>query len=883
MRYDNHRTRIFKQILFFALYAIFSISIGCATQIIIPDELPNGEEITDIPALDYEDLVGFSALTDGPIPSSGEKYVFNDKNIVILEYSTELDAAAALENISYKSLIPFPSRIPHAYYMPPNIIYFAIDKNIIVVRQDSYGEGSINLDINYARKISEMVYSSNVEEIEFSPNDLDENYYKNSWKLYLGNIYPKSIIEFVYVVPASEIRSYNLPAWAKILNINDNISMNHSWGWENFSIISISVTPDIESGWLLDNITFNTSEGQYNLWLSAKVRNTPSAVLNLLVCTTPFDYGGQSPGNFFGFSKFLELNGVNYSYTFELPGNISLYNTIIVGQGFLATISESDAERLKGFVRNGGTIIVFANSFYVNTIDGANRIINDFGLRMEDREYNEGDDLIVQDIENDPVTDNITDLVFSRPSPIFADGSHGSKIIAKNPLNSDEGFFALSREGGTLFVIGESLYESFLMRRQFQDAPANNSELFINMLRGSDRTVTSGQPTTTTTTGINEIRDFNITINSDENDNYIIGLRAKTEDCEVFFDGVRNNDLLVGTTEKTSPPTSLNPSGEYITHEAGPEWGFYQVANLPSKILITSIDKEEGIAISKDIERYAHFAYSENYKIKDEIICDNEGNEIGLKIKVEYPGELTTSQKGILDIKAITKDFGYATAPDLQNNIATFCEIKIAGSEELSSENEFFTSDQKIIDKEMLASPIVIGDDITPDHLLIPHREWLNYDETLGNRISLAHPTTRDLASMAEIAQDLVDIPAGTLYDTIELAYAKVSGVDFNSGLSKQITKWQSSYSIGEEPSDIFESENDYDSWTYTYGFNINENLCTGANGAWLLWPFSFDSAGDYDIRINIDTMYEGDIPSLGVKGGRIGKEISITGIEVNT
>jgi len=97
-------------------------------------------------------------------------------------------------------------------------------------------------------------------------------------------------------------------------------------------------------------------------------------------------------------------------------------------------------------------------------------------------------------------------------------------------------------------------------------------------------------------------------------------------------------------------------------------------------------------------------------------------------------------------------------------------------------------------------------------------------------------------------------------------------GFDFDE-VCDAFVKWQEGYTIGNPPSNVFTNENEYDCWSYIYAFNIHENLCTGANGVLLMFPFSFEEEGEHEIRIRVDTMFEGDIPSLGVKGGRIGKE----------
>jgi len=363
---------------------------------------------------------------------------------------------------------------------------------------------------------------------------------------------------------------------------------------------------------------------------------------------------------------------------------------------------------------------------------------------------------------------------------------------------------------------------------------------------------TGSATTTTTTTDDKEIHDYDIRVNSLDNGHYTIGLKNNLllSEIDVFFDG-----KPVGSIPK------------------GPAWAEFDTDKIPANVRVSG----KGESYTKNMMEYVPWAYQDNnYKVIDKLIVDKSGNEIGLKVKIEYPSNLKKFEKGILDIKEITTDFGYATSPDTQNSIQTFSIIKVAGDEGLREESDYIGTD-----KLMLLDPIIIANG--PAELLKPYNGWMVYDNNLRARVKDQYPKAIADASIAEGIERLIDmVTLGDVRKACEIALEGIfEGLDFKE-ICNALAKWQKEYTIGGAPSAIFSNENDYDCFTYIFGVNGYEDLCTGANGVWLKWPFSFDADGEHEIRLHFDTMFEGDIPSLGLKGGRIGEEIPIY-IKINS
>lgn len=91
--------------------------------------------------------------------------------------------------------------------------------------------------------------------------------------------------------------------------------------------------------------------------------------------------------------------------------------------------------------------------------------------------------------------------------------------------------------------------------------------------------------------------------------------------------------------------------------------GLIFVAQVPP----VSAIKPKGKTWHKDLREYLVLMnlYKENLGVMDEVIIQN-GKEIGLKVKIEYPINLKMGEEGRIRIKIFTQDYGYATDPDLR-------------------------------------------------------------------------------------------------------------------------------------------------------------------------------------------------------------------------
>jgi len=342
---------------------------------------------------------------------------------------------------------------------------------------------------------------------------------------------------------------------------------------------------------------------------------------------------------------------------------------------------------------------------------------------------------------------------------------------------------------------------------------------------GQGQTDQSAAPATTTTitttTGSTEIKDYDITINSDNGKYKISLINNQQENLEVFFDGV--------------PQETIPKCSDYDNRQVGSylglcnvgTWKDYYVDRLPRNIILKS-DKN---IWQKDLSEYAPLAYNKNYYIIDERLKENvpeldDRDDIGLKIKIEYPSIIPVGNQGKIVVELITKDAKVATTPDLDNNIYEG-DIKIASEESIWKEDG----------TELWIDPIRISD----NQRMTPLNEYYTYSSLFDiNKVNSAirEGGFKILSVIPPIdffigAKDILDWTPSSLEDPTK---------GFNSG----------SIPINE----AFYDENRYKCFTYDWSFDYFKTLTNSANRVKLEFPFHFREAGDHKIAIYVDGYF---------------------------
>lgn len=185
----------------------------------------------------------------------------------------------------------------------------------------------------------------------------------------------------------------------------------------------------------------------------------------ILVLDSPFSGQSTTDGSHHDGWRRVVAQGqlaVEYLSGTELDvAELARADAVLVAEDALRTLRDRDIARLHGFICGGGRVVVSANRFFVGTVDQANKIIEPFGLRMDDAEPSsdsarrELDDWFIIPSE---FTANIDTVSISRPSPTHL--TNPTTAIPLVRLNEEDLFAAIARtpNGGGVATLGTSLW-----------------------------------------------------------------------------------------------------------------------------------------------------------------------------------------------------------------------------------------------------------------------------------------------------------------------------------------------------------------------------------------------------------------------------------------
>ena len=148
----------------------------------------------------------------------------------------------------------------------------------------------------------------------------------------------------------------------------------------------------------------------------------------------------------------------------KLPDALARYDVIFIDGGGASWLRRRDAFFLKLFIDSGKRVIVAAGPGIMNSVDGANYILESVGLKMDPGDVRSPGSEYFQAKETQLVTDSLTDRVsnlnFFHPTRIKVTDPKIAKILDKE---GKEGFLAVSRPGkGEVVAVGTTQVVSWI-------------------------------------------------------------------------------------------------------------------------------------------------------------------------------------------------------------------------------------------------------------------------------------------------------------------------------------------------------------------------------------------------------------------------------------
>ena len=163
-------------------------------------------------------------------------------------------------------------------------------------------------------------------------------------------------------------------------------------------------------------------------------------------------------------------------YVRELPQSLEAYSLVLIAEGELAKLSAAEATEVRNVMLRGGRVILHCNYFFRGTVDGANRVAEEFGLSVAD--VDEAGKRQCANIASDPLTENVKKVWLHRASPIRVKLDSAKPLVFGSEGNCYAGV-ARPITGGELIVLTQSLWWSWA--HEFS-SNSDNAILFRNFL-----------------------------------------------------------------------------------------------------------------------------------------------------------------------------------------------------------------------------------------------------------------------------------------------------------------------------------------------------------------------------------------------------------------
>lgn len=278
-------------------------------------------------------------------------------------------------------------------------------------------------------------------------------------------------------------RSLDLPAFLSLASLEVNVSQHGPY--ENKLYCDLALGVDTRYSYKgSKSLRCSIGPCEASLPISIQVIPRKTALPKVLIAETPFNK--FSTDDISLFSAFLDIVNsleIEINYVLVLPEDLSPFDVILLAQDELISIDEAKREKLRTFVESGRRLIVTPNAFYSGTVPKVNKLLDGYGLEIEDKDLGTiapekkpiplpfvvelAKDLgllsaekessrplqfIESDVlESDYLTEGVHHLKFHRPSPIRVTDPSLAKMLVPS-------FVAVARGKGEIVVLTQSLW-----------------------------------------------------------------------------------------------------------------------------------------------------------------------------------------------------------------------------------------------------------------------------------------------------------------------------------------------------------------------------------------------------------------------------------------
>lgn len=308
-------------------------------------------------------------------------------------------------------------------------------------------------------------------------------------RLVIGTVYTGSIVEASFrVFEAGNNAAIKLevkaPSFVKVLH---KATEAHQFGKGNDFVVG-----DVE--FAIDTAKAGEHKGDFEVTLgatkfkipvSAKVKDRKAGKVRLLVAETPFHGTATSDGGMFKeWTDLVDSVALDVSYLLTHNGksvlrdlDLSKYDCLFLPASALVFLTDADVKKARAFAEKGGRVVVAANSFMVGSVKQANKVLDGYGLEMQDIESNDwkkmgvtlGRDELAPKLRNT----GVKSLEFFRASPIMVTDKAKAQVLARavGVGKEGDGFVASAKVGkGEVIAIGQSLWWNWIHKERAKES-----------------------------------------------------------------------------------------------------------------------------------------------------------------------------------------------------------------------------------------------------------------------------------------------------------------------------------------------------------------------------------------------------------------------------
>jgi hypothetical protein len=237
-------------------------------------------------------------------------------------------------------------------------------------------------------------------------------------------------------------------------------------------------TPFFELDLLVDTSTAGLSRGkitaqlgrrEVSLPIEISVRE-PESKTRLLVVSPFYGNAARAGTNLNPAVELLSSLPCRVDYLRILPASFQDYKVVFLSEGPVANLSGRQVDDLKSVIEKGGRVVLACNHFFPETVEGANRLATNYGLRVMTNWIMAA---MSTNIGRDFLTTNVH-VVRSNFSPIETVGPNVKPLIFSNDGSNSVAAVARLPTGGELVVLTTAVWWNSL-----KQLPTNNDDRIL--------------------------------------------------------------------------------------------------------------------------------------------------------------------------------------------------------------------------------------------------------------------------------------------------------------------------------------------------------------------------------------------------------------------